>query len=150
MTLDELKDRGRRLPDEVLTQGDLAVVDELIASDCRFHSPEPLPEGSEGIKRWVTSLRRAFPDLYAIVEEEIAEHSTVAHRLTLSGTQQGSYLRIPPSGRHATWQLMVIQRAGPDGNFTDVRVMVDHLDLLTQLGAIQVDSGTAPRKGTDH
>jgi hypothetical protein len=147
MTPEELKARALRLPDEVLTQGDLAVVDEIIAADCRFHSPEPFVPGSGSLKGWVASLRRAFPDLCAIVDEEIAEGSTVAQRLTLNGTQEGRYLGIPATRERATWQLILIQRARPDGRFVEVRFVVDYLQLLTQLGASPTAKATPQGTG---
>jgi hypothetical protein len=47
MSPDELKVRARRIPEELLTQGDLAVADELIAPDCQHHAPHPVgPDGT--------------------------------------------------------------------------------------------------------
>ena len=48
MSPDELKARARRLPDELLTQGDLAVADELLAPDCACHAPAALAPGVAG------------------------------------------------------------------------------------------------------
>ena len=53
MAPDELKARARRLPDELLTQGDLAVADELLAPDFTCHAPGTLAHGVAGAKRWV-------------------------------------------------------------------------------------------------
>jgi steroid delta-isomerase-like uncharacterized protein len=134
MAPDELKAHARRLPEELLTQGDLAVADELLAPDCVHHAPAPLAPGPEGAKRWVRALRRAFPDLRALVEDEIAEGDTIVQRLTLSGTHRGTFLGIPPTGERVTWQLMAIQRLYPGGKVAEVRAIWDQLGLLRQLG----------------
>jgi steroid delta-isomerase-like uncharacterized protein len=136
MAPDELKVRARRFPEELLTQGDLAVVDELLAPDCLHHAPAPLAPGTEGLKRWTRALRRAFPDLRAIVEDEIAEGDTVVQRLTLSGTHRGTFLGIPATGRRATWQLVAIQRLGRDGKVAEHWSSPDLFGLLRQLGAL--------------
>ena len=39
MTPDDLKSRARRVVEEVLDQGDLAVANELISPDCVHHIP---------------------------------------------------------------------------------------------------------------
>ncbi|HET8626062.1 MAG TPA: ester cyclase [Thermomicrobiales bacterium] len=141
MTPEELKARARRIPQEMLTQGDLAVADEILAADVVHQAPHT--PGVEGVKQWVTTLRRAFPDLRAIVEDEVAEGDTVVQRLTLSGTHAGLFLGLPPTAARATWQVVAIQRVGPDGKVAEHRVVADHLGLLRQLGAIPAVGGVS-------
>ena len=136
MSPEELKARARRLPDELLTQGDLAVADELLAPDCLHHAPAPLAPSVAGVQRWVAALRRAFPDLCAVVEAEVAEGDTVVQRITCSGTHAGEFLGLPPTGQRATWQLVAIQRIGPDGKFAEHWSSPDLFGLLRQLGAL--------------
>jgi predicted ester cyclase len=136
MMLDELKARARRIPEELLTQGDLAVADELIDPDCRNYAPQPIATGIDGVKSWVQTLRRAFLDLRAVVEDEIAEGDTVVQRLRLGGTHVGPLFGVRPTGRRANWQLVEILRAGPDETFVECWSSWDRLDLLLQLGVI--------------
>ncbi len=144
MSPDELKGRARRIAEELLTQGDLAVADELFAPDCHHHAPHAVAPGAHGMKRWVVALRRAFPDLRAIVEDEIAEGETVVQRLTLSGTHEGAFRGVSPTGQYVTWDLVEILRLGPDGKFTKHWSIWDQLGLLRQLGADPAaDEGSA-------
>jgi predicted ester cyclase len=136
MTPDELKARARRFAEELLTQGDLAVAGELFDVDCNHQAPHSETSGVDGVKRWVLALRRAFPDLRAIVEDEIAEGDVVMHRLTFSGTHEAALFDMPPNSRHATWHLVEILRVGPDGKFTEHWCIWDELDLLRQLGTV--------------
>jgi predicted ester cyclase len=136
MSPEQLKAQARRIAEELLTQGDLAVADELFAPTCRHHAPVPLVPGAGGAKRWATELRRAFPDLWAIVEHEVAEGDAVAQRLTLGGTQNGPFSGMPPSGRRATWQVVEILRVGADGRIAERWSGWDQLGLLRQLGAV--------------
>jgi len=147
MSPDELKARARRLPDELLTQGDLAVADELLAPDCACHAPAALAPGVAGAKRWVTQLRRAFPDLSAVVEAEVAEGDTVAQRIACSGTHRGAFLGLPPTGRRASWQLVAIQRVGPDGRVAEYWANWDRLGVLRQLGAMTFTEDAVDLRG---
>ncbi len=132
---DELKVRARRIAEELLTQGDLAVADELLAPTTGHHTPNTVATGIDGVKSWVVTLRQSFPDLRAIVEDEIAEGDTVVQRLTLSGTHEGDFCGVEPSGRHVTWDLVEILRVGPEAKFTNYWSIWDQLGLLRQLGA---------------
>lgn len=131
MSPDELKARARRVPEELVTQGDLAIAADVFARD------------AGGTKRWVAALRQAFPDLCAIVEDEIAEGDTVVQRLTYRGTHAGTFLGLPPTGHRATWQAMEIRRLGPNGKFIEQWVLADLLGVLQQLGALPstIDTG---------
>lgn len=134
MSPDELKLHARRFPEEVLTQGDLAAAAEFIAPDCAHHSPFAESTGLDGLKAWVVPLRRAFPDLRAIVEDEIAEGDAVVQRLTLSGTHDGPLFGMPATGRYATWSVVEILRLGPHGTVAGRWSSWDRLGLLRQLG----------------
>ena len=144
MLTEELKARARRIPEELLTQGDLAAADELVAPDCVYHAPAALVCGPAGMKQWVRDLRRAFPDLCAIVEDEIAEGDRVVQRLTLSGTHAGAYGGIPPTGKRATWHLVAILRLGRDGKIAEYWSSTDLSGLLRQLGALSAANPEGP------
>lgn len=142
MSPEELKALARRVPDDLLTQGDLAVADAVFAPDLVHHGPIPHAPGIAGAKQLALALRRAFPDLCVIVEDEIAEGDRVVQRLTLSGTYRDEYRDRQPAERHVIWQLMAIQRIGHDGKIAEHWSSPDLFGLLRQLGA-QPTGGTA-------
>ena len=78
-------------------------------------TPAALAPGVAGAKRWVAGLRRAFPDLSAVVEAQITEGDTVVQRIVCGGTHRGAFLGPPPTGRCATWQVVAIWRIARDG-----------------------------------
>jgi predicted ester cyclase len=139
MSPQELKTRARRLAEELVTQGDLAVADDLVAADCVHHVPgSPPAPGVAGLKDWVTTLRRTFPDVHLIVEDEIAEADRVVTRVSVRGTHEGEFLGVAPTGRQVTFEVIDISRVGPDGRFVEHWASVDLFGVLSQLGALPV------------
>ena len=80
-------------------------------------------------------FRTAFPDFHYTVEDEIAEGDKVVVRLTARGTQNGSFLGMPPSGKQATWSEIHIARMS-SGKVVEHWVESDTLGMLQQLGVI--------------
>jgi steroid delta-isomerase-like uncharacterized protein len=93
----------RRFFEEVWNKGNVAAVDEFMATDYVDHSiPSGLPPGREGLKQANATYHTAFPDLKATLEDVFAEGDRVAFRWTVSGTHLGDWLGVPPTGNHVT------------------------------------------------
>jgi len=74
----------RRYWEEVWNNGNLAVVDELIATDFDGHPLTGEPDfgrGLAGQKQLVGMYRTAFPDLHMTIEDLTAEGDRIAVRL---------------------------------------------------------------------
>ena len=94
MSAEENKAIARRYYREIMNEGNLAVIDELIAPDFVFSiptHPEPF-HGPEGFKQLVTMLHTAFPDLHLTVEHILGQGDTVVGHWTGSGTHTGGPL----------------------------------------------------------
>ena len=94
----------RRWLDEVFIRGDLDQAEDLFALDYALHDPS-FPHdvhGPEGIKRYVTAYRAAFPNLEVAVEDQLAEEDKVVTRWTMRGTQSGEFLGLAPTGNEVT------------------------------------------------
>lgn len=122
---------------EVWSEGNLALVDELFASDYIGHAPPDEIQGREGLKHYVSAVRTAFPDLRFTVEDVIAEADRVATRWTARGTHTGEYQGIPPTGKRLTMTGMSFARIA-NGTIVVSWTNSDALGLLQQLGAIPV------------
>ena len=134
MAPDELKSRARRVIEEVLNQGDLAVANELISPDCVHHNPggPPVP-GLLALRGWLTLTLSIFPDFHAVVEDEIAEDDRVVQRITCYGTHEGEFSGVQPTGRQVSFQIIEISRAGPDGRIAEHWSTADLPAVLRQL-----------------
>ena len=83
MSPDDLEFRARRLIEEVLNQGDLAVASELMSPTCIHHVPGgQLAPGLASLRDWLCRTHRIFPDFHAIVEDGFAAGDHVARRIT--------------------------------------------------------------------
>jgi ketosteroid isomerase-like protein len=127
MSPEDLRIRARRLVEEVLNQGDLAVADELMTPTCVHHVPGgELAPGLASLRDWLSRTHRIFPDFHAIVEDEFAAGDRVAQRVTAYGTHAAT-------GRPAEFSVLQIVRAGPDGRFAELWCSADVLSALRQL-----------------
>jgi steroid delta-isomerase-like uncharacterized protein len=134
---EENKTLARRFLEEAFNEGNLGVVDEIVASDYVLHDPT-LPEevrGPEGVKGFVQMYRSAYPDTAITVEEQIAEGDDVVTRWTGRGTHQGELLGVPPSGNRVEVAGITIDRIS-GGKFAESWTNYDALGMLEQIGAI--------------
>ncbi len=127
----------RRFIDEMINQGNLAVIDEVLAPDFVEHEqlPPGITPGREGVRQLFSMLRAGFPDLRADIEQVVAQDDLVVLRMTWRGTQTGSVMGIPPTGKTAAWQVIDTMRVA-DGKVVEHWGVMDQFGLLSQLGAV--------------
>ena len=125
---------------QVWNQGNLAVADEIFATDFVNHDPSrPDVTDLESYKAEVVNHRTAFPD-FRVVLSMVAEGNKVAARWTATGTHQGEFMGIPPTGKHMTWTGMNIFRLA-GGKIVEVWWIYDTLALMQQLGVMPPTRG---------
>ena len=131
---EENKATTRRFMEEVINKGNFAVIDEVIAPDCVDHNPMPgQAQGPEGAKQAIGMLRTAFPDLRITIEDMVAEGDKVAMRGSMTGTQNGEFMGIAPTGKSCTFDLITIDRFR-DGKVVEHWEQVDMMGMMQQLG----------------
>jgi steroid delta-isomerase-like uncharacterized protein len=136
MSVEDNNAAVQRMGEEVFNQGNLDVLDELVAQDVVDHDPTPgQASGREGIKPFVSTLRTAFPDLQLAVENMVAEGDYVAFNYTINGTHQGEFMGIEPTGKQVSVRAMEMVRIA-GGQMVDRWGNTDQLGLLDQLGAL--------------
>jgi steroid delta-isomerase-like uncharacterized protein len=131
---------ARRFPEEVATEGNFDLIDELCTVDVIDHSPDGEIHGREELKAHMAAYRSAFGDFSATVEEAIAEGETVAMRVTLRGTHVGEFMNVAPTGNEFEVANMVFTRI-EDGRIAERWVQPDMLGLLQQLGMFDPSGG---------
>jgi steroid delta-isomerase-like uncharacterized protein len=126
---------ARRLIEEGFNQGDLDVAEELISPDLIEHQdfgPDHAP-GAEGVRAVIASLRRAFSDFHLAIDDLAVDGDTVWLRMTATGTNDGSFMGHPPTGRTMHIQVFDALRVDGDG-IVEHWGVPDRLGTLFQLG----------------
>ena len=97
--MSDLKATMQRLYDEVFNQGNLDVIDELLADDFVEHEelPPGIPQGKGAPRAYTIMFRSAFPDFRMAVEEMLQDGNKVITRVRVSGTHKGEFMGIPPT-----------------------------------------------------
>lgn len=141
MGTQEDKAKLRRLVEEGLNKGNMAIVDETVAANAVDHAlPPGLPQTREGFKLFFTAFRVAFPDLRYVIDQEIAEGDKVVHRITGHGTMKGEFQGMKPTGKHGTWTEMHIVRM-EGGKIAEHWANVDQMGMLISLGVMPAPGG---------
>lgn len=126
----------RRIFEEGFNQGNLSVVDEVVASGSVDHHHPDEADFPTHLKQVMMMMRSAFPDLHFDIEQMVAEGEMVACRLTVYGTHQGPFMGIEPTGRRIAVPQMHMVRVLEDGKGHDHWAVMDDLGMMRQLGAI--------------
>ena len=137
MSYETNKAIARRWSEELWSQGHLYVADEIVAPSYVRHDPgDPAPAyGPDGVKRLVSMLRTAMPDIQIHVEDVIAEGDLVVSRYHTTSTDTGGYMGRPPTGKTIRTTAIQIFRI-MDGKIVESWANRDDLGVLQQLGMI--------------
>jgi predicted ester cyclase len=137
MSIEENKDIVRRYQ-EIYNRNELERLTEVVSEDLLTPKMLPgIPSGLEGAKVAHQIMLAGFPDYQTMIEELIAEGDKVVARITMSGTHQGSFMGIPPTGKRVVFTGIYIARIAN-------RKIVEHwgeedgVSLLQQLGAMSM------------
>jgi len=132
----------RRLIEEGFNQGNLAVVDELVAPNGREHQ-RGSEDGPEGTKKTITYLRSAFPDFKITIDEVVVAGDKVWARQKGGGTNLGRFAGHAPTGRKAFIDVLDVCRI-EDGQIVEHWGVPDQLGMMMALGLITPPARPAP------
>jgi steroid delta-isomerase-like uncharacterized protein len=139
------RDLIRRYYEEMWNHWDFELAEQVLAPEIAFHgSLGVTTRGIAAFRKYMQTVRDAFPDFHNRIEELVAENQQVVARLTYHGTHSGEILGIAPMGKKITYAgAAFFQIAG--GRITEGWVLGDRMSLLQQLGETSV-SGLAEAK----
>jgi predicted ester cyclase len=112
----------RRYYEHVLNGRELDAVGEYFADERMV----------ERVRGGCFSYFTAFPDLHCAIEELIAEGDKVFCRSTITGTHDGEYKGIPPTGRHVATDSAEVFRIA-NGKFSGYWCLTNVAGLMRQL-----------------
>jgi predicted ester cyclase len=134
----------RRLMDEAVNKGNLAICDELVAPDVVEHQ-RGSANGVEGTKQVFRVLRSWFDDLYVEIQDVIAQEDMVWFRHRATGTNTGHFMGFPPTGRHLDIDVIDVVRIR-NGRIVEHWGVPDQLGAALQMGVFPVP----PRDVAEH
>ncbi len=119
---------------ENVNAGNIDVAVQSFASDAVDHDPAPgQPAGRAGFKAFFTELTSAFPDAKIEPAHMVADDENVAVAYTLTGTHEGEFQGIAPTGRKIEVRGLQIGRFA-NGQIVERWGSSDELGILQQLG----------------
>lgn len=138
MNITEKKALIRRLIDATWNEGKLNTLDTFLTPNHKFIDPSVPSQqiGIEPFKKYVTSVRKAFPDFKCKIEDQIAEGDKVVTFMTITATHEGEFLGLPASHKNASLPAIVIMRFEGD-KIAEGFSLWDTLTFLRTAGAFE-------------
>ena len=123
---------------EAINTGNLEMIREVVAADVKDHDPAPMQgPGPQGFIDFFSMMRSAFPDLNVEVEHMVTDADNVSFAYTVSGTHQGEFMGLAPTGKTFKVRGMQIGRF-EDGKLKERWGSSDELGILKQLEAEKI------------
>lgn len=126
-----------RIADDIWNRGDLAVCEEVMTTDAKYHGPH-MPNGigtRDDWRRAIGMYREAIPDSHVTFEELIVAGDTVVGRWTATGTHTRPLPGVAATGKRiAIGGITIYRIAG--GKIVEAWEQLDMLGMWQQLGVV--------------
>lgn len=112
------------------------LAEELVASDAPFYtpaSPEPL-YGGKGYLSVVHWMRQGFSDVQWHIEDMVADIDKVAVKWNLTGTHDGEFIGIKPTGKKISVCVMNFYYINQYGKVTNDVAAEGMIGILRGIG----------------
>ena len=130
---------GRRVFEDGLNRRDVAVFEELVSPDYVNHEGGDMLLEAAGPQDWsevAARLSASFPDVSWQVLQTVAQDDHVWVETRMSGTHEGAFFGIAPTGRHFEVRQVHMLRVRR-GQIQEHWAVRDDLGVLVQLGALE-------------
>jgi predicted ester cyclase len=126
-----------RIADDIWNRGDLAVVDEVMSANGKYHGPH-MPNGIGDRETWRRAIgmyRSAFPDSRVTYDELIVSGDTVVGRWSATATHTGQLPGVGPTGKRINMGGITIYRFEA-GRIVEAWEQLDMLGMWQQIGVV--------------
>lgn len=134
MAIEDNLARMRRLIEVGIGQGDVAVIEELVAPSCIEHQ-RGNNAGLDGVKQVAETLHRWMSDFSLTVEDVVVSGDLVWTRNRARGVNTGSVMGNSPTGKAVEVDVIDICRF-EGGQVVEHWGIADQVGLMLQVGAI--------------
>lgn len=121
-----------------INTNDASLAEELISSDAEFTTPvseKPL-YGGAGYLSVVDLMRKSFSDIRWEIVDMVAENDKVAVHWTCSGTHDGNFMGLAPTGKKFSFSVMNFYYFNAEGKIINDVAAEGLFGLMTALGLI--------------
>lgn len=127
----------RRFYEEVMNNGRVEILDELMAADFSDNGETLFgsPQGRDAVRQGVLETRNVLPGLNVHIDDMIAEGDMVGVRGTMRCTHGGPFLGVPGSGNELSWQGLAMFRV-TGGKLVARWFNSDGLGIVRQMGIV--------------
>ena len=125
--------------EQMINTADDELAAELVADDAPFYtpaSPEPL-YGGKGYLSVVHWMRQGFSDVQWKLNDMVADEEKVAAYWTLTGTHDGEFLGIHPTGNKISVSVMNFYYFNAQGKITNDIAAEGMIGILRGIGAVK-------------
>jgi predicted ester cyclase len=120
---------------ETMDEGQGAAVEEHFSRGLDYHRSSGELAGRSELQDDIEMFHAAFPDLEAEIARIMSQDDKVSFIYTLSGTHEGEFEGIPPTGQRMSTKGAAIVSVDGD-SITEYRIVFDNLGMLEQLGVL--------------
>ena len=122
---------------ELISAGQVDQFADLLVDDFTEHEETPgMPPGKEGVRQLFKMMRAAFPDLHLEPEDVLVDGDKVVARVRCTGTNEGEFMGMPPTGKSVDLEFIDIIRFGDDGLAREHWGVCDRMGMMEQLGLV--------------
>jgi steroid delta-isomerase-like uncharacterized protein len=123
--------------DEMLSKGNMDAIDELVTDDVVDHEQglPGQPEGKEGVRFFVNTMRDAFSDLRATMGPTVESGDMASAQVTITGRHTGEFMGVPATDKSFEIKSIDIVRF-EDGKCAEHWGVTDNMALMQQIGGV--------------
>lgn len=137
-TAKELVEPFHRFIEEVWNEKRTGRVDEIFAEHYVNHGA--VPPNRQGMRNRLERMLAAFPDVHVDVEDILVDGDKIAVRLQVTGTHEGNFMGIEPTGNPVDFRVCSILRV-QEGRIVEQWDSADLFTVLLQTGGFELPQG---------
>ena len=122
---------------DAINSGDVDGFGDHLADDFVEHEVTPSQDSTKaGTKGLIKMMTIAIPDLRFDAEDVISSVDKVVARARVTGTNTGTFMGMPPTGKGVDVQVIDMVRFGDDGLVREHWGVMDTMSIMQQLGVV--------------
>ena len=136
--IEQNKERMKKF-EVMINTNDIALAQELVSDEASFYTPaSPVPlYGGKGYLSVVDWMRTGFSDVQWKLEEMVVSEDKAAVRWTLTGTHDGEFLGIHPTGNKISVCVMNFYYFDENGKIVNDVAAEGMIGILRGIGAVK-------------